>query len=90
MTNKNILQEAQEIIYGDREGTYGEPSVNLVRIANYWNAHLTNLGYAVRLTAEDVCIMMSLLKFARQTHQHKRDNLVDAAGYIALIERLQE
>jgi hypothetical protein len=42
------------------------------------------------MTAEDVCWFMVLLKMARQAHMNKRDNLVDAVGYIALIERIQD
>ena len=30
--------------------------------------------------------MMALLKIGREAHAHKLDNLVDAAGYIALAE----
>ena len=33
---------------------------------------------------------MVMLKIAREEHLHKEDNLVDAAGYIALIERVIE
>jgi len=37
-----------------------------------------------------VCWMMVLLKASRQMNAPKRDNLVDAAGYIGLIERIQK
>lgn len=30
--------------------------------------------------------MMALLKIGREAHAHKRDNLFDAAGHIALAE----
>jgi len=40
------------------------------------------------LSEEDVCWMMVLLKMARQMHTYKDDNLVDAIGYIALIEKV--
>ena len=87
----NILEEAQGIIYGDREQTYGKPDANLKRIALLWDTYLHGkYGWAVDLSAEDVCWMMVLLKMARQMNADKRDNLVDAAGYIALIERLEE
>ena len=87
----NILEEANKIIYGDREQTYGHPSKNLDAIAMYWSTHIFNkFNVVLDLTAEDVCWMMVDLKKARQLNQHKRDNVVDAAGYIALIERIQE
>ncbi len=88
----NILLEAATIIYGDREETYGHPAKNLNNIASLWaeyiNQNLTYEDGKVMITAEDVCWMMVLLKMARQMNSSKRDNLVDAAGYIALIERL--
>jgi hypothetical protein len=89
---KSILDEAQGIIWGDREKTYGEPDVNLNRIAVLWNAHLTakSMGGLYVITPEDVCWMMVDLKRSRQMNAPKRDNLVDAAGYIGLIERIQK
>lgn len=87
----NILEEANKIIYGDREQTYGHPSKNLEAIALFWSVYLYNkFGIDLDLTAEDVCWMMVDLKKARQLNQHKRDNVVDAAGYVALIERIKE
>ena len=91
-TPKSILDEAKDIIYGDREKTYGAPDKNLVAIAGYWANHLnTRFGVYHDVTPEDVCIMMTLLKAARLgndvTH---RDSLVDAVGYLALLERIQK
>ena len=91
-TPKSILDEAKDIIYGDREKTYGAPDKNLVAIAGYWSNHLlTRFGVYHDVTGADVCIMMTLLKAARLgndvTH---RDSLVDAVGYLALLERIQK
>lgn len=84
-----ILQEATDLIYGDREETYGEPHVNLERIAGLWNAYLDDAN--VLLGAEDVALMMILLKVARLKHTpDHRDSLADVAGYAALIERINE
>lgn len=84
----NILQEAEEIIYGDREQTYGRPDKNLNCIATMWTAYLqsTERDY---ITAQDVCNMMILLKTARAANAFKRDNLVDICGYAALADRLE-
>ena len=38
----SILKEANTIIYGDREKTYGHPSKNLETIATMWTARLAN------------------------------------------------
>lgn len=87
---RNILGIANEIIYGDREQTYGDPSKNLQIIADYWATYLSSNGYPEKaLTAEDVCNMMVLLKVARlgNTPGH-HDSLVDICGYTALSERV--
>jgi len=39
----SVLEEAQTIIYGDREKTYGHPAKNLKTIANMWNAYMNNM-----------------------------------------------
>jgi hypothetical protein len=88
----SILKEANAIIYGDREKTYGHPSKNLETIAVMWNAYLkAKSTKGNSLGAKDVAAMMMLVKVARfandPTH---RDNLVDICGYAALIERCDE
>jgi aminopeptidase-like protein len=88
----SVLEEAQTIIYGDREKTYGHPAKNLKTIANMWTAYMNNMDDGnFTITAKDVAAMMMLVKVARfandPTH---RDNLVDVCGYAALIERCDE
>ncbi len=88
----SILDEAAALIYGDREKTYGPPEDNLSAIAQYWSTHLSTRHHAeVKLDAEDVCLMMVLLKAARLAHDTRhRDGMVDACGYFALMERVQK
>lgn len=89
---QSVLQEAHEIIYGDREQTYGHPAKNLTQIAALWTAFLQakegNEG--IVLSAADVAMLMMLVKMARQQHQFKRDNIVDMCGYAALLARIEE
>jgi hypothetical protein len=83
---KSILDEAKEIIYGDREKTYGAPDKNLNMIADLWAAYK-----GVDFTAEDVCQMMILLKVARLANDPRhRDSQIDLCGYAALMERIQK
>ena len=91
---KPILQEAHEIIYGDRERTYGDPAKNLNTIAAMWESYLFGRGLLNNdgpgLFASDVCYMMSLLKIARLANDPRHhDSQVDAAGYLALADRVQ-
>jgi len=88
-----VLEEAQNIIYGDREKTYGHPAKNLKTIANMWNAYMNNMDDAgtYKVTAKDVAAMMMLVKVARFANDPShRDNLIDVCGYAALIERCDE
>ena len=91
----SVLKEANAIIYGDREKTYGHPSKNLRTIATMWNSYLVACGAMKEgggiIDEKDVAALMMLVKVARfandPTH---RDNLVDICGYAALIERCDE
>jgi hypothetical protein len=68
--------------------TYGNPAVNLNRVAEQWSLYLAQkYEISIPINFEDVCWMMSDLKKSRQMHRGKRDNIVDALGYIALIDR---
>jgi len=91
MSEMNVLKEANAIIYGDREKTYGHPSKNLKTIAVMWNAYLNAKRDEEEINAKDVAALMMLVKVARfandPTH---RDNLVDICGYAALVERCDE
>lgn len=88
----SILDEANIIIYGEREQTYGDPGKNLRIIADYWNTYLIGKGFDFLegLDYDDVCNMMVLVKLARlgNTPGH-HDSLVDICGYTALQERVK-
>lgn len=84
--NKSILDEAKEIIYGDREKTYGHPSKNLEVIASFWGDYI-----GTTLSSKDVAVMMILLKVARLRNDiNHRDSVVDICGYAGLIERCND
>ena len=87
----NILEEAQGLIYGDREDQYGHPAINLGNIAEQWSLYMRQRHHVkVNLSGEDVCWMMTQIKMCRDYSGQKRDSIVDAAGYIGLIERVRE
>jgi hypothetical protein len=86
----SVLKEANTIIYGDREKTYGHPSKNLDTIAKMWNAYFNAIGKR-DLNSKDVASLMILLKTARLANDPThRDSVVDICGYAALIERCDE
>jgi hypothetical protein len=78
-----ILEEAEALVNGERQKQYGPPNESFTRIAKLWSSVLD-----CQVTPEQVAICMVLLKVSRQVNNPKRDNLVDAAGYLRAIEML--
>jgi hypothetical protein len=75
------LLDAFVLINGARQDGYGPPRENLARgTMALCQAFLPGHVY----TPRTVALMLALLKLAREAHGHKQDNLIDAAGYIAL------
>ena len=88
---KSVLDEAQLIVKGSRKEDYGTPEESFSTIAGYWSHYLTTcISPGETLTARDVALMMILFKIARESNKHKRDNLVDIAGYAACTATLFE
>lgn len=81
----SILEEAQGLVYGDRQASYGHPLDDFSRTAKMWSAIL---GHEV--TPEEVGLCMCAVKISRQINKPKRDNLVDLAGYAATVELVLE
>lgn len=81
---KTILEQAQSIVYGDRQDAYGNVTDNFSNIAKLWSVVIGK-----DITAEQVALCMVQVKVARQLHKPGRDNLVDGAGYFATIEKMQ-
>lgn len=80
MNRKEVLDTAIKTVCEDRQNSYGTPEDNFAIIAGLWSGYLGD----VILEAEDVAIMMILLKIARiQTGTFKPDNYIDIAGYAA-------
>lgn len=77
-----ILREAETLITGDRNKTYGSPTENFANTAALWNVQI---GHKLKepITAAEVAQLMTQLKLARMIAQPKRDNYLDAVGYLA-------
>lgn len=87
----NILEEASELINGDRALTYGPVTDNFNRIADLFNAYIGKDDFPLPLDAYDVANMMILVKLARtKTAGYHRDSYADIAGYAALAEKVND
>jgi hypothetical protein len=82
---ETILQEADRIVNGERQADYSDPVENFKHIARIASAILQK-----DLTASDCCTVMIAVKKARESYKHKRDNLVDDAGYTEILYRIKE
>ncbi len=74
--SEDVLEEALRITKGDRNATYGPPDQDFRRTAAMWSAIK-----GVEFEPREVAMFMVALKLSRETHQRKRDNWVDIAGY---------
>jgi hypothetical protein len=85
---EDILAEASRITRGSRQAQYGPPDQDFRRTAGMWSAlFVSKLKDGVTFEPRDVALAMILLKTSRETHQRKRDNWVDIAGYASCGSR---
>ena len=87
ISKEEILAKANELISKDRNETHGDAFKNHAEIAEFWNIFLDNkLKPMASITAQDVAVMMILLKISRSTQGEKFniDNFIDMVGYAAI------
>lgn len=82
---EDILEEALRLTSGDRQHQYGPPDQDFARTAKMWSALK-----GVEFEARDVAMFLICLKLSRETHQRKRDNSVDIAGYARCLHICNE
>lgn len=77
-----VLRVAEKLVCRDREDQYGAPAVNLQRIANYWNTYLADVDGL--LTPRNVAFDDGADESRAGAAGHKRDSMIDIAGYAAI------
>lgn len=82
--HKSILEEAHEITSDNTRG-YESPQVSFAKIAK-----IASVLTGKELTGRDICFMFMAVKLQREAYRHKRDNLVDLAGYANLMDGLHD
>ena len=78
MKNKSILAEADEIV-SDGRG-YGDPVETF--------EHIAEIASAIKrkeFTPDDCCLILMVMKLVREEQFHKKDNLLDLAGYTRIM-----
>lgn len=88
---QTVLEEAQALVYGDREKDYGHPRENMRAVAGLISAYMRARGWTGEdLRPGDAPAILTLLKVGRYaTGGAKRDTVVDIAGYAAVLARTE-
>ncbi len=92
MTEKKLApEEALDLICGPRMEFYGPPKENLQDIADTWTPYVKRaLEIRGCLNANDVTMLMVMLKTIRQVRGYHRDSTVDICGYASgIISRIK-
>lgn len=89
--DETVLEEAQRIIFGDRNADYGHPLDDFTKTAGMLNglfgAHLED-GF--EFVAEHIPLIMNIVKMSREMNAPKRDNVVDGAGYWGTLQMVKD
>ena len=84
---KSILEEAEELVNGDRHEAYGAARDNF----SHWRdmCRATGRPGLETISAEDLAVVMICLKVCRNTVKYKRDSTVDGAAYFELWDQVK-
>lgn len=91
MSEKNEILDEVNSTLRERGNVYGDAAESFAQIADIWTSLLRpRLAPNRRLTPSDVGLLMASLKIVREANMHKRDNLIDAVGYLTIVSRINE
>jgi hypothetical protein len=88
MNPEDVARKAADLVSGDRNAVYGDSHIQHSRAATMWNGYLqAKYGWGA-LNAEDVCNLMTMLKWSREMNGgHHEDNYIDGCAYQALAAK---
>ena len=88
---ENILQEADRLVNGDRQASYGRPLDDFKKTAKIWTGVLLEkLKDGVEISPRDVPLCMVGVKMSREVNRPKRDNRVDGCGYWQTLDMVDD
>ena len=83
---ESILQEAQRLVHGPRQGAYGHPFEDFTRTGRIWGAILG----IPDVPPDKVALCLVGVKISREVNAPKRDNRVDMAGYAEALDLVRQ
>ena len=83
MVDPTVAVDAIRLVDEDRNDSYGPPEENLGRIAAMWSGYIGK-----EITAQDVALMMVLVKIGRSKAGYARDNAVDGVAYFLIHDSM--
>lgn len=84
--------EALRLTSGDRIESYDHPLDDYAKTAALWTTVLRGAGVLkenAEITPDLAILCMVMVKISRETYKSKRDNIVDAIGYLICYEKAQ-
>lgn len=82
----NILKEAEKLVDGDRQKSYGSPQECMLRTARIL-AEITGL----EMDDEQIVLFNVAQKLARLSANYQRDTVIDICGYLYILaDKLRE
>jgi hypothetical protein len=92
-----ILEEALSLVRGDRNEAYGRAIDDYTRsgiisgvILHEWAKEAAKSDVPIPVPPHLDALLMVGRKLSREIHKHKRDNLVDGAGYFQVVADIVE
>lgn len=79
---ETVLQEAQRLVYGDRNKDYGSPLSDYEKVAKLWSVVLK-----MEVTPLQAALCMCCIKISREINKHKRGQL-NGFGWVCCRSQL--
>ena len=81
----SVLTEAHGLVHGDRNEAYDHPYSDYARTVAIFEAWT-----GIKLTPAEGVQFMVCVKLSRMAHKRKRDNYVDAGGYLECLRMVDK